>query len=210
MIVACISDTHGRSFTIPECDLFIHAGDITAGGSLRETALFSQWINKQKQAKRIVIVPGNHDKCFEFDFSSVSELFEDRINILINQSLRVDGINIWGSPYTLPFMDWYFMADEDRLREIYDSMPGNIDILITHGPPYGILDPGWKEPHVGSKSLLAAVASRTGHIKHHVFGHLHGAGGKSWFNYPYGPHFHNVAACNEAYQLVNQPMLLEI
>jgi len=215
MIVAVTSDTHGRQgWIIPECDVFIHAGDITAGGSRIETRKFAKAIQgflDRGTVKHVILVPGNHDRCFERQQEDTLGFFPDpRIHVLINQGVEIDGKKFWGSPNTPVFMQWYFMSTEEELAKIYESMPGNLDVLITHGPPRGILDPGYNDPHVGSLSLLTAVASRTGHIKHHVFGHLHGAGGKSVFNDPYGPTFHNVAACNEAYQLVNQPLILEI
>jgi hypothetical protein len=73
-------------------------------------------------------------------------------------------------------------------------------------PPYGILDPGWKLIHAGSTSLAAAVSERN--VRHHVFGHLHGAGGQMVQQ----DHtiFYNVAACDEEYRLMNQPRVFEV
>jgi Icc-related predicted phosphoesterase len=73
-------------------------------------------------------------------------------------------------------------------------------------PPRGILDPGGQELHVGSTALTDAV--RTRQIAHHVFGHLHDAGGQTVQRG--ATTFHNVAACNEEYVLVNQPKIIEL
>lgn len=103
-------------------------------------------------------------------------------------------------------MNWYFMAEEIRLAALYENMPASIDVLITHGPPFGILDPGWKVAHAGSTSLAHAVAGRA--IKHHVFGHLHAAGGQSVQQDDTA--FYNVSACDEEYRLMNQPRVFEV
>jgi Icc-related predicted phosphoesterase len=206
VIVACISDTHGRAFEIPPCDVFIHAGDITAGGTIPETAMFAQWLSRQTQAKYKLLVPGNHDACFQDHTSLVRDEFAGIATILIDEKITIDGISFHGSPWTPPFRRWWFMADEDKLHFKYMMIPNRLDILITHGPPRGILDPGWQEDHVGSEALLEAVRNRK--IRHHLFGHLHDAGGKSMSQH--GIEFHNLSAVDEAYNLVRQPLVLEI
>lgn len=216
MKICVTSDTHGRDFTAQPADVFIHCGDITAGGTVEETALFASWLHDSPY-KHAIVVPGNHDRCFQEEFDAVRELFDDRVHILIDKGVQIDGVNFWGSPWTPPFFDWFFMKEEDDLRVVYSRMPQEIDVLITHGPPRGILDPGHKEPHVGSRALLGAITDKSRKIKHHVFGHLHAAGGKMHIgpgivgeDYRLDTRFYNVAACNEAYNLVNQPIILEI
>lgn len=206
MKIACISNTHGRSFSIPKCDIFIHAGDITAGGSIQEMRFFAHWLSQQKQARHKVITFGNHDRCAEEFLDLVRAVFDPSVSVLVNESVEIEGVTLWGSPNTPPFMDWNFMSTEEELEEIYKSMPKKVDVLITHGPPFGILDPGWKVQHAGSNALLDVFLNHE--IKIHVFGHLHGAGGKK--SYQCGTKFYNVAACDEAYQLVNHPLILEI
>ncbi len=70
MKVAAISDTHGRqNWEMPACDVFIHAGDMTGRGSLQETAAFAARLREQMDrptgSVHAIIVPGNHDACFE-------------------------------------------------------------------------------------------------------------------------------------------------
>ena len=98
------------------------------------------------------------------------------------------------------------MTTEHRLAALYEAMPDEIDVLVTHGPPYGVHDPGWQAAHVGSTALASAVSARS--VQHHVFGHLHAAGGRTVQQ----GHttFYNVAACNDAYVLVNQPRVLDV
>ena len=103
-------------------------------------------------------------------------------------------------------MQWHFMATEQKLATMYEEMPAAIDVLITHGPPWGILDPGWKAAHAGSTTLREAVNVRS--VKHHVFGHLHAAGGRMLQQE--NTIFYNVAACDEDYKLMNQPRLFDV
>lgn len=221
MRIAVISDTHGRQgWTIPECDVFIHAGDITAGGSRTETKRFAKAIQElldSGSVEHVILVPGNHDRCFEKQAEETLGFFPDpRIHVLINQGVEIEGKKFWGSPYTPPFCDWHFMAEEERLREMYKDIPDAVDILITHGPPRGILDPGHDGSHVGSTELLYAIAVRNNttagayNIKHHVFGHLHAAGGQEASNDPVGPTFHNVAAVDEAYFMRRGCKIIEL
>lgn len=97
-------------------------------------------------------------------------------------------------------------GDEQRLAALYEALPAEVDVLVTHGPPWGVLDPGWQAAHAGSTALAAAVSTRN--VQHHVFGYLHAAGGRMMQR----EHttFYNVAAFNDAYELVNQPRSFEV
>ena len=211
MRIAVISDTHGRlNWDIPSCDVFIHVGDITGGGSLQETAVFANKLRERMDSpegpEHAIIVPGNHDECFELFPEPTLALFGPCVHVLLHESLVLDGVLFFGSPWTPPFMQWHFMAPEQRLAAMYEAMPAEVDVLATHGPPYGVLDPGWQAAHVGSTALASAISVRN--VQHHVFGHLHAAGGRMLQQ----EHttFYNVAACNDAYVLVNQPRVFDV
>lgn len=210
--IAAVSDTHGRPFTIPKADLFIHCGDMTAGGSLGETKDFADFIRTNSPCAWNIICVGNHDKCFEDDWESAASLFDARCFVVNNQSVTItvgdETIKLWISGFTPPFMRWSFMATEEELAKMYLSMPDELDILVTHGPPRGILDTGYQDPHVGSIALAEALEWRN--VKHNVFGHLHSCGGQSVQPYFEGTTYHNVAACDDAYKLVRQPIIIEL
>lgn len=195
---------------MPACDVFIHAGDMTVRGSLEETAVFAARLQERLDCpdgpQQAILVPGNHDACFELFQGPTLGLFGPRVHVLLNQALVLDGVRFFGSPWTPPFMQWHFMATEQRLAATYKEMPAALDVLITHGPPWGILDPGWKTAHAGSTALRDAVNAR--YVKHHVFGHLHKAGGRMLQEER--TTFYNVAACDEEYNLVNQPRLFDL
>jgi Icc-related predicted phosphoesterase len=68
-------------------------------------------------------------------------------------------------------------SPKDRKR-LYGQIPQDIDILISHGPPFGILDTApISGLHEGCRELLDA-ATRV-RPKLHVFGHIHTAYGSS-------------------------------
>lgn len=61
-------------------------------------------------------------------------------------------------------------------KRYWDQIPMGLDVLITHGPPYGILDQttaGGK--HLGSVELLKTVKAKKPRV--HTFGHIHGGAG---------------------------------
>ena len=96
MRVAAISDTHGRqNWTVPSCNVFIHAGDITGRGSLQETAIFAsklrECMDSRDGPQHAIIVPGNHDECFKLFPTPVRELFGKNVHVLLDQALVLDG-----------------------------------------------------------------------------------------------------------------------
>lgn len=191
-----ISDTHNnhRKVKVPECDILFHCGDWSAGiGNEKDTLNFIEWLDKQPARYKIVI-PGNHEVNFsrnaeeqQFLFDSVQSLY-----LLNDSSITVEGLNIYGLPWTPTFgHGWAYNAANDRVEaahlmipyigDIYDKIPEDTDILLTHGPAYGILD---LTPH-SSYDRRAGCATLTNHLsnnkrlKIHAFGHLHHCGGHS-------------------------------
>ena len=58
-----------------------------------------------------------------------------------------------------------------ELREKWDLIPAHVDVLITHGPPHGVLDRTEAGESVGCEELLAAT--RRTRPRLHAFGHIH-------------------------------------
>ena len=203
MRIAAIGDTHGhRDWEIPSCDVFIHAGDMSRLGKLQPTVegVFAKVKTALDEGviKYAVLVPGNHDFCFENSIEACrEEIRHPNLFILIDEGITLDGVSFYGTPWTPQFFNWAFMGDEGQLAEHFSRIPEGLDVLISHGPPRGILDPGWREEHVGSTALAARVEA----VKplHHVFGHLHGAGGQKVEGVT---NFYNVAAVDEQYNLM--------
>lgn len=173
MKIVCISDTHGCMPPTPPGDLLIHAGDLTMKGTPRQLEAAIEWLKAQPQKHKIVIA-GNHDFCLQ-EGRWARFHFGPSITYLQDSMAEVEGLRIWGSPWTLRFYDWAFMKNEMALAELYAAVPP-CDILITHGPPFGILDEvprggGVFRENVGATATLELVHRIK--PKLHVFGHIH-------------------------------------
>ena len=85
-------------------------------------------------------------------------------------------MRIWGSPVTPLYGGAFGLSSSEDRRRLYAQIPEDIDVLVTHGPPYGILDSSPDSGmHSGCRELFDAVMRVR--PKLHVFGHVHGAHG---------------------------------
>lgn len=199
MRIVAVADTHHR-YPLPDLppgDLLLFAGDACMFGDLQEFCRFAHWFNRTPFTHRVWI-PGNHDRIIEKDTSLGRSMVDG--TMLIDKLVEVEGIRIYGSPYTPEFCNWAFMESQTELEARWARMPSNIDILLTHGPPHGYLDEaGYLEDgsprHVGDIELWKAVKLRR--PKYHIFGHVHAQGGKDLIAGP--TKFMNVSLCDSDY-----------
>ena len=224
MRIALVSDTHGLhdSIRIPEGDILIHAGDLAPSGKSTEIAAAAKWLGSLPHQYKIAIA-GNHDLLFESSPSQAIALLRNAgVTYLQDTGINIDGLSIHGSPWQPEFMHWAFNVPRGSLTRYWDLIPPGLDILVTHGPPCSILDqrvpPGkrrlapWEdeEPfagseHVGCEELLAAVERTRPRV--HVFGHIHRGYGTSRIGHTA---FYNASLCNEAYQPINKPWVIDL
>lgn len=182
MKIWCISDSHGfhREYKVPEgLDMIIFAGDCSnyKNPALNEDEVsdFLSWYSGDDvPAKYKIFVSGNHDTSVERKLILPSH-FPDII-YLEHESTEIEGIKIFGSPYTPEFCNWAFNVSRHKIDSYWTAIPGNTDILVTHGPPKGILDMGTRKDdgeieYCGDKALLNHVLSIN--PKYHIFGHIH-------------------------------------
>lgn len=174
--IVVISDTHLQdlnNITWPEGDILIHSGDGLNSGSYGEFLSFCDWFeNLPYKAK--IYVPGNHDWIFQKDEPFCREALEAKnMYILIDEEVNIDGLRIYGSPWTPEFCNWAFMKEdtEEGLGKKFEHIPENLDILVTHGPPFGFLDKAPSAPNVGSKELFMQISSKQ--PKYALHGHIH-------------------------------------
>lgn len=204
--VICISDTHEKhkQIKLPEGDILIHAGDFTWSGKSQPTLSFLDWLEAQP-FKRKILVSGNHDFYFEHG-KNVEQLKGRDIHYLINSEVIIDErFKIWGSPYTPEFMNWAFMATPREREVLWAKIPEGLDILVTHGPPFGILDRTIDGENAGCPYLLKAIQTKK--PKFHLFGHIHEGYGLRKIG---GTTFVNASLCNENYDPINSPVVFEI
>jgi len=198
MKIVCISDVHTYvdRLEIEECDMLLCAGDISYRGKLDEVKAFLDWFEIQP-AKHKVFIAGNHDFLFENDPEVARALLKSYPDVIYleNSSVEIEGIKIWGSPWTPWFHSWAFNAYPEKIRSVWSQIPDDTDILITHGPPKGVFDlTEYEGENVGCPWLLKNVERIK--PKLHVFGHIHEGYGQRSMN---GTHYVNAANCTISY-----------
>jgi Icc-related predicted phosphoesterase len=186
MIIDCISDLHGHLPLLSGGDLLIIAGDLTANNRAWQYLNFIEWLKNQKYRCK-VLVCGNRDDLIyrrRWTFCKENEPFPStHAKYLCDSGIEFEGLKIWGSPWTKIFPGINLKATaftvqmECELEEKWENIPAGIDILVTHGPAYGIFDVIKPNKHVGSIELRHQIRGRI-KPRLHVFGHIHECGGK--------------------------------
>lgn len=179
MTATIISDTHGEheNLIIPETDILISCGDVAY--SQDKLKLFLRWF-ASLDAKYKIFVAGNHEgfveKIGKEKMIALCAEFDSRIIYLEDESTVIEGIKFYGTPWTPTFKDWHFMKDEEDLKEVWDLIPDDTEVLINHGPQYGVLDRIQNRSgdyiHLGSPTLSNRI-SQLKNLKYHLFGHIH-------------------------------------
>ena len=209
MKLTFISDTHYQhhKLQLESGDVLIHCGDFTRRGGLDDVESFATFIERQDFKHKIVIA-GNHDFSFEDKRRQKAEKYLSNHSLIyLNDSgVEVEGLKFWGSPVQPEFFDWAFNRKRgEELRDHWDLIPEDTDILITHGPAYGILDLCADGRRVGCHDLLEAVEKIKPKI--HAFGHIHEDYGVIEKQ---GTIFVNACNVDERYRMVNMPITLEV
>lgn len=195
MIVTASSDFHGylpNPDTLTESDIFVIAGDISPLEYQRHPTMFEEWLNtifcewaEKVPAKKIIITPGNHDFCFtedgfpeKFTRILIKHNLQDKVVLLINESMVFEGKRIFGCPYS-DISRWAystaigsqaFKGDENG----YDKIEGSLDLLIVHqAPDFEDLGTSLQtsRENYGSDKLLKVILNRR--PKYVVCGHIH-------------------------------------
>jgi Icc-related predicted phosphoesterase len=172
--ICIVSDTHQkhRELSIPQCDILLHCGDFCSFKQEDEKTLkdVDLWFS-ESPAKHVVCIGGNHDYLLqnkEFHFAHATFL-EDSM-------AEIAGLSIYGSPWCPDLDGFAYYANEEKLIESWRKIPRGVDILITHTPPYGLLDlPSSGAPHLGCAHLHAELMRVKPRV--HVFGHVHASHG---------------------------------
>ena len=177
-----ISDTHTYHdlLNVPSgIDMVIHSGDCSNPrdpyNNEPEVREFIDWY-KELPIRNKIYVAGNHDTSIEKKLVVKQDFTDAGIIYLEDDLVDIEGVLIYGNPYTPQFGQWAFMKDRVKLDRYWTkAMPGYIDILVTHGPPKGILDKSYNREDVlemcGDKSLLNKV--KEVQPTYHLFGHIH-------------------------------------
>ncbi len=200
-----LSDTHAvhRKIQIPDGDILIHAGDMLLFGKDAVLEDFNAFLGTLPHRHKIVIA-GNHDYCFQ----QAPEASRARLTNAIylqDEELTLDGIKFYGSPWQPWFGNMAFNLPRGAaLREKWGLIPSDVNVLITHTPPFGYGDQTSHGEHVGCRDLAEVV----GEIrpKLHAFGHVHEAGGMAKEGQTT---FVNASICDVSYRPIHPPVVFE-
>ncbi len=167
----CISDTHGlnnMAWNLLEdsnADALLFAGDFSGIGSVQDAESFDQLLEYLPMKYKIVVA-GNHDFAIEQKRYALKNCI-----YLEEESVVIEGIKIYGSPWSPIFYDWAFMTHYDALKERWTKIPEDTDILLTHSPPFETLD--YVDGLRQGDETLADRLKELPNIKYHIFGHIH-------------------------------------
>lgn len=172
--IAAISDTHGMhellDYEIEACgdiDILIHCGDHSGRSTKGSTLRFLEWFGAIKNCKHKVFIAGNHDMWLETEKPELP----DGVTYLENSGVVLEGVKLWGTPITPQFGNWAFMGNNEMQKKAFELVPDNLDVLITHGPPYQIFDYTNNNEFAGSGRHLQCLKEKQ--PKYNIFGHIH-------------------------------------
>lgn len=208
--IVCLSDTHNCNelIAVPDGDILIHAGDATGRGTIDEIVLFNHWFANLPHRHKI-FVAGNHDWLFETNNRFARTLLDSSIHYLQDSAVEIENLKIYGSPWQPRFFNWAFnLTRGAEIAEKWKLIPEDTDILVTHGPPFGILDEVPKQysiENTGCEELRKRVEEIR--LKLHVFGHIHCGYGTAE---KLGVQFFNASICDESYEPTNAPLVIDL
>lgn len=190
MKIIAISDTHCKHNAITQellenynefpDSILIHAGDCCLDGNRYEAIDFLNWFG-DLPFKTKILVPGNHDCAFEhsffrIDYLELEELAKSKnINIVINDIFTINGIKFLCNSNIPKLRNWAFYAEDETRQRFFEFIDQNADIVISHTPPYGVLDEAPRGygtfEHVGCKHLRNYIDRNNTKIV--INGHIH-------------------------------------
>ena len=214
MKCVAVSDIHMKDVVTPEADLLIVSGDMTFYGRQAEMDWYAGWLKRQPQKYKIWIA-GNHELGVEENPNRAIQIAKLTQTIYLDDSgVEIEGLKIWGSPVTPFFRSWAFNRHRGKdIREHWNLVPIGLDLLITHGPPYGYLDETAEGDNVGCEDLLALLKEELPEPPQVViFGHIHEGYGSAEIvrEDGYTIKLFNASSCNKLYQAVNEPFVFEL
>jgi len=236
MKIVHISDTHNRhkqikwgNTDLSKVDVIVHSGDISGMGRRSEVEAFFKWW-KVLPCQYKVLISGNHDLCFDsiINGTEIENSWDDNPGphphwlareiksytdmyghyYLENQGVEIEGVNFWGSPITPTFgYGWAFNKNRGAdIKEVWDEIPSNTDVLITHGPPLHMGDYAeMSQVFVGCEDLRKRIKIVKPLL--HLCGHIHEGYG---YAYDEDTNYFNGSICNlHGYEPVNSPWIID-
>ena len=222
--LVAISDTHSShgEFTTPECDILVHAGDFTCTGAFNQIKDFLYWFRKQP-AKHKILIAGNHEQALDHTHQEFNphcrKLVENQKDFIYLEDswIEIDGLKIYGTPWTPEFCGWGFNGVTNAnegfengrlLRDVYDQIPRDTNIIICHGPVYDICDKaGFADERTGSVEMRK-ITCEMPDLRLYLCGHIHEARGMEYADG--GVCYANVSTLARDYVTIRPPVVFHL
>ncbi|MGB0525784.1 MAG: metallophosphatase domain-containing protein [Flammeovirgaceae bacterium] len=207
MRFVAIADTHGehRKLHLPVGDVLIHAGDFCHFGNEEHLHDFLEWFSGLSYQYKIFI-GGNHDFFAAAEPLAFQRLIPEGVTYLNDSGITINGIKIWGSPVQPDLVGMAFgLPRGEHMKPHWEQIPQDVAILITHTPPYGILDQSSRGKELGCEELTKKLFLNP--PKYHIFGHIHSAYGQITRG---NTTYINASNMNSKNGLVNEPVVFEL
>jgi predicted phosphodiesterase len=204
--IVIVSDTHGYHdvVKVPDGDVLIHAGDGCSRGTPEQIDAWMSALRRLPHAHKLVIA-GNHDRLFETD-PEVARPLTHGLTYLQDSDVVIEGLRFWGAPWQPWFLSWAFNLQRGpEIAEKWSLIPEDTDVLITHGPPAGILDETFDGRPVGCEDLLRTIERIQPRL--HAFGHIHEGYGALARG---STLFVNASACTLRYKPKQPPVVVDL
>ena len=217
MKICAISDIHGNLIEVPKCDVLCICGDIFPLEIQKNPTECHEWFFSEFlpwaeacPCEQVYYIAGNHD--FFFESFNAKRGNSDKVVYLENDLIEYKGVRFYGTPYCQQCSIWAFTQSPRELKAIFNKIPYDVDVLLTHDAPYGVSDicleptPWNTGEHIGNPQLEEAIIEKKPTFNLH--GHLHSAN----HNYEMlgNTKVYNVSIKNEKYKISYNPLIIEI
>jgi Icc-related predicted phosphoesterase len=159
MRIVVVSDTHGKheELGVLSGDVLIHCGDVFNAfrRSPAEVAQLDTWFGRQRFS-RILCIGGNHDFALQ-ELAIRSDPPLRNAEYLQDRAFEYGSVRFYGSPWTPELSDWAYYLPSDELESRWASIPKETDVLVTHTPPFDILDRNSSGKLCGCPSLRKRI-----------------------------------------------------
>lgn len=226
MKICAFSDMHGQyDFEVKPCDIVLICGDIVPLNIQWNMDKSLEWLKTffipwctNLPCEKVLFIGGNHDKVCKKQTMEIRDMLkgQDKVIYLECETYEYQGKVIYGTPICKIFGNWSFMEPIEIQKERYKrhlENIGKIDIIMSHDAPYGISDvllqkdcPWANGEHIGNVALREFVDEAKPTL--HLFGHLHSCNHKRTEHN--GTDFYCVSLLNEFYDMVYEPLYIEI
>ncbi|MEM7438287.1 MAG: metallophosphatase domain-containing protein [Pseudomonadota bacterium] len=209
MRIVVISDTHGqhRKLGTLRGDVLIHAGDMESLFAPENGAWqlddIDDWFGQQ-DFDRIFCIGGNHDAELERRVSLGQEPFTNT-TWLHESCIKYKGVTFYGASWVPMLPHLPFFADAKTLTGAWARIPDDVDVLVTHTPPLGVLDVSSRGKVLGCAHLAQRLKALSPAL--HCFGHVHNGAGQKQIG---ATTFANATNVNSQFRVTYPPFVFEI